>query len=284
MNVLDQILGTDGRDMLFELMALVMVADGEIQESEVEKIGRLVSSRPEFGDLPLDEILERFRGALTRVTRNVNQGIFDARIEEISQKLPEHKARLLAFGMATAVALADGDAHENELSLLKILARAFSLSELEVEEISRCIKAGDPLEVLFPLPHDEQLRAYVETMTLAIAADGRVSRSEIRSMAEEVIRCPELKGLSLEQGALYIQRALDAIEREGLEARLSALGRTLSSPQERFVAFLLALKMVLADGEITQEERHILARLEALFALPPQEVKRAMEEATGTAG
>jgi hypothetical protein len=91
-----------------------------------------------------------------------------------------------------------------------------------------------------------RVSAYIETLVIALGADA------------------------------YIQRALDAIQREGLEARLSLLGRTLASPEERFEAFCLALRMIAADGEVTREEEHLLARLEIIFDLTRPDVKRAI--------
>src|SRR5205814_8906401 len=105
----------------------------------------------------------------------------------------------LAFGMAVAIALADEEIHPNELSLLKILERAFELTDEEVNSIVRCIKSGRPLEDLFPNREEDRLVAYVEVMALAIAADGRVSRAEARALAEAVVKSPELKGLTLDR-------------------------------------------------------------------------------------
>ena len=264
------------REILFEVMTLMLLADKEVKPEEIAKISSLLAARPEFDGLTKDDVSEGIESAVKRAQRLHSQDNFDDRLAEISALLDTPENRLLAFGMAVAVALADDELHPDELRLLSILEKAFGLSNEEVNGVIRCIKSGRSFESIFPTHQDERVSAYIETLVIALGADGKVTRAEIQTLAELVERSPELKGINLQQADAYIQRALDTLKREGLEARLSLLGRTLESPEERFEAFCLALRMIAADGEVTREEKHLLARLEIIFDLTRPDVKRAI--------
>lgn len=271
------------REILFEVMTLMLLADKEVKPEEIAKISALLAVRPEFEGLTTDDVSEGIERAAKRAQKLHSQGNFDARLAEIAALLGTPESRLLAFGMAVAVALADDELHPDELRLLSILEKAFELSNEEVNGIVRCIKSGRSFESIFPTHQDERVSAYIETLVIALGADGKVTRSEIQVLAALVERSPELKGISMQQADGYIQRALDVLKREGVEARLSLLGRTLESQEERFEAFCLALRMIAADGEVTREEKHLLARLEIIFDLTRPDVARAIARIEETA-
>jgi uncharacterized tellurite resistance protein B-like protein len=267
---------TEHREMLFEVMTLMLLADKEVKSEEIAKISSLLAARPEFEGLDTTSVAEGIESAVVRAQKLHSQEKFDDRLAEISQKLGTKENRLIAFGMAAAVALADDELHPDELRLLSIFEKAFNLSNEEVNGVVRCIKSGRSFDSIFPTHQDERVSAYIETLVIALGADGQVSRAEIQVLSEMVDKSPELQGINMQQADAYIQRALDALHREGLEARLSLLGRSLESTEERFEAFCLALRMIAADGEVTREERHLLARLEAIFDMSKLEVKRAI--------
>lgn len=274
-----QLLGDEGRALLFDVMALMMIADGEIREREVERVGAVVAERPEFRGLDLGEVLAGVRQALGRVHQDVRRDQLEPRVAEIASHLDNRAARLLVYGVAAAIALSDEELHTNELALLALLARAFDLTPVQTEGALRCVRAGLPLDALSPSAAEEEQAAYVEAITLALASDGRVNRAEVRALTEIVTESPALASLSAVRAEGYVRRALEALEAEGLEARLSALGRALSHPEMRVRAYGLVLRVVRADGETTEEERSLLARLRALLLLTRDELEEAEREA-----
>jgi uncharacterized tellurite resistance protein B-like protein len=264
------------RAIFFEVMTLMLLADKEVKPEEIAKISELLAARPEFEGMTKEHVAEGIEAAAKRAQTLRSQQSFDGRLSQIAEKLETVENRLLAFGMAAAIALADDELHPDELRLLAIFEKAFKLSNDDVNGVIRCIKSGRSFESIFPTHKDEKVSAYIETLVIALRADGRVTRAEIQVLLETVEKAPELRGINMQQADAYIQRSLEVLEREGLEARLSLLGRTLSTEEERFEAFSLALRMIAADGEVTREEKHLLARLEAIFDMPKSEVKRAI--------
>jgi tellurite resistance protein len=105
----------------------------------------------------------------------------------------------------------------------------------------------------------------VEAMFLMAAADGEISEVEIRTLARS---CSRL-GLSLTEAELEAKmHALHtAIEKDGWETRVSAVGKALSGTALAETAYRLAVSVALADDYVVGEEMNAMDTLAAALGI-----------------
>lgn len=116
----------------------------------------------------------------------------------------------------------------------------------------------------------------LEAMFLMAAADGDVSEIEIRAFARS---CAKL-GVELTEAALET-RFLDlhsAIEREGWDARVAAVGRGLAGTAHAETAYRLAVSVALADDYVVGEEIHAMDALGAALGLTDDRAHAILRE------
>jgi tellurite resistance protein len=259
-------------EALLDAMLLAASADGQLSDGELEQVIARVVERPEFeGTRPADlkpmveASAKRLAGAKT----------LDAVFTHLRERLPEHRQRVLAFGLACAVALADQAAKREELDLLKTLQAALGISEDEVQRCFETVQRGGSLSEVVGEPID---RLYVDVMVLVSAADGTVHEREFSSMLEQMAGDPAFRDVSLADAERNVRAAVNALATEGAPARLSAIARGLTSPVQRTRAFSLAARIAWADGPPTAEEQRTLRMLQATLGLADDEVQRLLKE------
>src|SRR5262249_10921283 len=120
---------------LIEVMLLAAVADGSVSDAELEMLLERIRERPEFEGTRPDELTQLVHGCLDNLAsaKSIEQVLASLR-----ERLPDHKSRVLAFGLAAAVGFADQRATRAELGLLKTIQAGLGISE---EEVSRVIDA-----------------------------------------------------------------------------------------------------------------------------------------------
>lgn len=257
---------------LVEAMVLAAVADGGVTEREMQTLIRRVLERPEFEGTRPDDVATLVEQAVRSLE---GAGGLDAFLSSLRERLPDHQNRMLAFGLASAVALADHRASRAELGLLKKFQRALGISEEEVARIVEVVEQGGSLAEALGEPL-EQL--YAEVMVLVSASNGRLEEAEARAMVESLASDPVFHHLGAQRAQHYVQEAAEALAREGLPQRLVVLAHGLSTHAQRVKAFRLAARVARAGGPTTQELR-ILDLLQATFGLADDEVQRIRQEA-----
>lgn len=120
---------------------------------------------------------------------------------------------------------------------------------------------------LAPLAGTSGARAadIVEAMFLMASADGDISEVEIQTFARS---CSKL-GLPLTASDLEAKmHALHtAIEKEGWEARVAAVGKALAGTELAETAYRLAVSVALADDYVVGEEMNAMDTLAAALGL-----------------
>jgi tellurite resistance protein len=263
----------DRNAALIDAMILAAGADGELRPVEVETVIRRVIERPEFEGVEAAEL----SGMVEASARRLSQArALEDILEALKARLPDHRNRLLAFGLATAVALADRRAAKDEISLLKTLQRALGISEDEVTRVFEVVEQGASLAEALGEPLE---RLYAETMVLVSAADGEVQPAELRRMLEELAGDPVFKEVSMEAADRYLRDAVQNLATEGLPQRLTALAHGLTSKAQRTRAFRLAVRVAWAEGKPSADALRVLELLQATFGLRDEEVARITAEA-----
>ena len=198
-------------------------------------------------------------------------GSLEEVLGSLRERLPDHKNRVLAFGLAAAVALADRRATRTELGLLKTFQAALGISEEEVAQVVDVIEKGGSLAEALGEPLE---RLYAEVMVLVSAADGHLHEPEARALVESFASDPLFHQVSADRAQAFVSEAVGALVAEGLPQRLQVLAQGLSTHPQRLRAFRLATKIAHAGGPPSASEQRILDLLQASFGLADDEVER----------
>lgn len=258
---------------LIEAMLLTASADGKLSGSEMQTLLRRVIERPEFEGTRPEELNALVEGSAAKLAGAKN---LDEILVSLRARLPDHPSRLLAFGLASAIAFADRRATRAELGLLKTFQAALGISEDEVARVIDVVEQegslaealGDPIE-----------RLYAEVMVLLTVADGQVKEAEARVMVETLAADPAFQEVGSDKAQGYIAAAVSALAREGLSQRLTALAHGLSTHGQRLKAFRLATRVAQASGEASPSGEKLLDLLQATFGLADDEVSKIRREA-----
>jgi len=253
---------------LIDVMMLAASADGTLKAVELQTLLKRVVERPEFEGTQPDELNAMVEASAARLA---GQASLQAILDSLTKRLPDHRNRLLAFGLATSVALADRRATREELGLLKTFQASLGISEDEVTTIFEAVEADRPLAEALGEPVE---RLYADAMVLMAASDGVVREKELVAMLENMAGDPAFRDVSVESAERYIAESVQNLASEGLPQRLAVLARGLTTRLQRARAYTLAWRVATADGEPSRPELHTLELLQATFGLPDEEVAR----------
>jgi tellurite resistance protein len=130
------------RDLVLACMISITLADGEIEEPEIEGMAEayaeIMGQPPEQGELR--ELALVSQEAAAEAGRLGTQGPFEALLERLGKELPllDDNGRELILESAFRVACADGEIEPEEYDQLRAIANALAINEGVLElEIAR---------------------------------------------------------------------------------------------------------------------------------------------------
>lgn len=258
---------------LVEAMLLAASADGSVEPRELQVLIARVIERPEFEGTDAETLNALVEDSARRLSEAKK---LEDVLSSLRERLPEHRNRLLAFGLAAAIAFADRKASREELGLLKTIQSALGISETEVQRVVEVVQGGGSLTDVLGEP-PEQL--FTETMVLVGAADGVVHEAELLTMFENLAGDPVFRDLSMPAAQTALKSAISSLAAEGLPRRLAALARGLTTQAQRRKAFQLAVRVANADGSPGKAELRVLELLQSTFGLADDDVKKLTAEA-----
>ncbi len=256
---------------LVEAMVMAAVADGSIVQKEMETLIRRVVERPEFEGTKPEELNALIEGSAAKLAGAKR---LEDVLRSLRDRLPDHKNRLLAFGLAAAVALADRKATREELGLLKTFQMGLGISEAEVQEVFSAVESGQPLNEVLGEPKE---RLYAEVMVLVSVVDGKVSAKEASAIVEALAGDPVFRELSMDRAQLFVRDAMQALSDDGMAKRLVVMAHSLTTHAQRLKAYALAARVAKAGGN-RPAETQVLELLQATFGLADDEVQRIKKE------
>ncbi|MBK7862099.1 MAG: TerB family tellurite resistance protein [Archangiaceae bacterium] len=257
---------------LVEAMVMAAIADGSIAQREMETLIRRVIERPEFEGTRPEELNALIEGSAQKLSHAKK---LEDVLASLRQRLPDHKNRLLAFGLAAAVALADRKTTREELGLLKTFQMGLGISENEVQDIFTAIEANQPLNEVLGEPTE---RLFAEVMVLVSVTDGRVSANEASAIVEALAGDPVFRTLSMDRAQLFVRDAMQSLSQDGMDKRLVVMANSLTTHAQRVKAYGLAARVAQAGGN-RAPELHVLELLQATFGLADDEVAKIKREA-----
>jgi tellurite resistance protein len=257
---------------LVEVMLLAAMADGQFTESSIQTLLRRVLERPEFDGTHPGDLSALVEQSVKRLASAPN---LEKILQRLRDRLPTHQNRLLAFGLAASVALADQRATRAELGLLKTFQAALGISEDEVANVIDVLETGRSLNEVLGEPLE---RLYAEVMVLVTAADGKVKPSEARALLESLASDPLFHEVSAARAQTFLTESVEALARQGLSERLRVLAHGLNTHAQRLRAFRLAMRIAQSSGRPSAAEGRVLDMLQATFGLADDEVDRLRTE------
>lgn len=118
--------------------------------------------------------------------------------------------------------------------------------------------------------------AILECGFLAVVSDGEVDEDELHAMGECVAAWMG-EEVTYEMLEDLFERFGDQVVKEGFDARLQALGKTLSGKAVRDVAFDFACHMAAANGEIVDDEAELLGSIGEALGMTKDEAAARFE-------
>lgn len=102
---------------------------------------------------------------------------------------------------------------------------------------------------------------------VAVCADGDLSTEEIDVLLSSLTRLKMFRSYSSDVMVRMLNRLISVIKRQGLNALLEMVLQSL--PQDLYeTSFAIAVDLVLADGEVTEEEEQLLEDLYIKLNIP----------------
>jgi len=108
---------------------------------------------------------------------------------------------------------------------------------------------------------DEQLIMTLAKVLIAAAwSDGELTHEEVNSMKDLLYGSPQLTAFQWARLEMYIETPVGEAERERL---VEDLRSAVQTPRDRNLAIRALEEMIMADGEITEDEQAVVAEIEA---------------------
>lgn len=258
-----------------ETMLIMISADGEIADAEMSQFMDQLRNRPELDGMSWRALDEHVRTAFSIIKRD---GV-EQRLKTIADALPSHDARRGALSMALSVAVGDGSLSPAEHTVMQMIQDAFGLTDPDVE--SALVAAQDNQaayanrEANAPNAREQAL---LEIMLMMAVADGVLAPSEVERFGHELAERDTFSGLSPSRVGVFMDRALRNLQRDGVETSLKRAADALPDPDDRVLAFHLALRMCIVDGSADPHERTLLKLIQEKLELDDAIVSNAITE------
>jgi tellurite resistance protein len=118
--------------------------------------------------------------------------------------------------------------------------------------------------------------AFAAVSLVAIAADGVITEEEARGMFVQFYRMRTFAGFNDNQMSSMLNKLVNIIKKQGLDA-LVGLAKESLPENMRATAFAVATDLALADGDIAEEEKKLLTKIQQSLGLPEDEAVKIIE-------
>ncbi len=123
-----------------DVLLMAAAADGVLEDEELATIIAFVVTRPEFEGLDDDQLRNYIQSNL----RHYSAGGIEPRLETLRDDLPLPEQRENAYGLATAMAISDGEVADLERDFLKALQQALALDDARAEIVRDQLLSSRP--------------------------------------------------------------------------------------------------------------------------------------------
>lgn len=114
-----------------EAMLILAMADGELEDEELDDMAVSCARHPKLSELGVRTIIAVLNESFRKMEKQGN----DRRIQEMAKALQTTEQRMDAVGVALSIAMSDGTIEPEELVLLKQMQAVFRLTDEQIEEV-----------------------------------------------------------------------------------------------------------------------------------------------------
>lgn len=123
----------DHQAALIYAMVMASAADSDMTDSELNRIGEIVSHLPIFQSFDVERLPEIANNCATLLS---DEDGLDKAFDAMRDALPD-RLRETAYALACDIVAADGTAEQEELRLLEIMRHALDIDRLNAAAIER---------------------------------------------------------------------------------------------------------------------------------------------------
>ncbi len=109
------------------------------------------------------------------------------------------------------------------------------------------------------MPEETMIITLAKVVAAVAWADGEVTANEVTSLKTLISRLPDITAQQWASLEIYLEHPVDKAERNRL---VKELKKQLSSTNDKELAIAALRNLIAADGEITDEEKQIVADIE----------------------
>jgi tellurite resistance protein len=118
--------------------------------------------------------------------------------------------------------------------------------------------------------------AFAAVSLVSVAADGVITEEEARGLFVQLYRMKMFSGYSDNQMSSMLNKLINIIKKQGLEA-LVIMSKESLPENLKDTAFAVATDLALADGEIAEEEKKLLTKIQQSLGIPEEEAVKIIE-------
>jgi tellurite resistance protein len=118
--------------------------------------------------------------------------------------------------------------------------------------------------------------AFAAVSLVAIAADGVITEEEARGMFVQFYRMKTFSGFNDNQMSSMLNKLVNIIKKQGMDA-LVGLAKESLPENMKATALDVATELALADGDIAEEEKQLLTKVQQSLGIPEDEAVKIIE-------
>lgn len=118
--------------------------------------------------------------------------------------------------------------------------------------------------------------AFSAVSLVSVAADGVITEEEARGLFVQLYRMKMFSGYNDNQMSSMFNKLINIIKKKGMDA-LVVMAKESLPEDMKATAFAVATDLALADGEIAEEEKMLLTKIQQSLGIPEDEAVKIIE-------
>jgi len=118
--------------------------------------------------------------------------------------------------------------------------------------------------------------AFAAVSLVSVAADGVITEEEARGLFVQLYRMRMFSGYNDNQMSSMLNKLINIIKKKGMDALVGMTKESLPEDMKA-TAFAVATDLALADGDIAEEEKKLLTKIQQSLGIPEDEAVRIIE-------
>ncbi len=118
--------------------------------------------------------------------------------------------------------------------------------------------------------------AFSAVSLVSVAADGVITEEEARGLFVQLYRMKMFSGYNDNQMSSMFNKLINIIKKKGMDS-LVVMAKESLPEDMKATAFAVATDLALADGEIAEEEKMLLTKIQQSLGIPEDEAVKIIE-------